>query len=192
MQELNDTAHRILDVAERYTQIQGFNAFSYKDIQNEVGVKTSSIHYYFPTKLDLAMSMTERYIERFRIQLEDIAAQESDGIERLNALGQIYVGVVSEGKFCLCGMLASDMLVLPDNVTTRLQAFFSLVESWVEDALVLAKEQKHLPTCLTTAHASAHLVSVLEGAMLIARVRKKPAHLADMIEHTLMCFKKVV
>ena len=52
MKPLNDTAHKILDVAEHFTQSLGFNAFSYKDIQENVGIKTSSIHYYFPTKTD--------------------------------------------------------------------------------------------------------------------------------------------
>ena len=61
MLELNETAHKLLDSAERYTKSQGFNAFSYRDLQNEVGVKTSSIHYHFPTKKDLALSMTARY-----------------------------------------------------------------------------------------------------------------------------------
>lgn len=61
MQQLNDTAHKIFDIAEHYTQTRGFNAFSYKDIQNEVGIKISSIHYYFSTKKNLALSMTERY-----------------------------------------------------------------------------------------------------------------------------------
>ena len=32
MQKLNDTAHKILDVAEFLTQTKGFKAFSYKDI----------------------------------------------------------------------------------------------------------------------------------------------------------------
>ena len=60
MQEHNATAGKILDVAEHFMQTRGFNDFSYRDIQNEVGVKTSSIHYYFPTKQDLVIHLIDR------------------------------------------------------------------------------------------------------------------------------------
>lgn len=63
MSELNETAHKLLDSAERYTKSQGFNAFNYQDLQNEVGVKASSIHSHFPTKKDLALTLTARYTE---------------------------------------------------------------------------------------------------------------------------------
>ena len=69
MTELNETAHKLLDAAEFYTQTCGFNAFSYKDLQKDVGVKTSSIHYYFPTKKDLAITMITRFVERYRQHL---------------------------------------------------------------------------------------------------------------------------
>jgi len=36
-----DTKNRILDVAEKLTQINGFNGFSYIDLADEIGVKTA-------------------------------------------------------------------------------------------------------------------------------------------------------
>jgi len=48
-----DIYKHILTVAEGLIQSQGYNTFSYRDIANQVGVKTSSIHYHFPTKADL-------------------------------------------------------------------------------------------------------------------------------------------
>ena len=75
-------AQKILDVAESFTQTRGFNAFSYKDIQAEVGVKTSSIHYYFPTKQDLAAAMTERYTDRFLQLLNYINEKNSKGVDK--------------------------------------------------------------------------------------------------------------
>ena len=124
MQNLNDTAHKILDIAEYYTQTYGFNAFSYKDIQNEVGIKTSSIHYYFSTKQDLAYVMTERYIERFSILLNEITQRNQTGHGQLKALANIYINALKQERFCISGMLASDALSLPIlfiiNLTTSL------------------------------------------------------------------------
>ena len=181
MQALNDTAHKLLDVAERYTQMYGFNAFSYKDLQNEVGVKTSSIHYYFPTKQDLALSMTERYIERFRDILQALATEQPHGLKRLESLGELYVSAVGQGKFCMCGMLASDMLSLPDTVNTKLCQFFQLIEDWVKEAIEIGKKQQQIKLSVDAERAASHLLAALEGGMLVARTRKRPQYLETVV-----------
>ena len=185
MQDLNKTAHKILDVAERYTQTNGFNAFSYKDIQNEVGVKTSSIHYYFPTKQDLAMTMVQRYVERFTETLNLIEAEEQNGFARLKRLGQGHKSLVEEGKFCMCGMMASDMLSLPDNVKKQLSDFFDLSQEWIARAIDLAKQQGQLRDSIHVKCASMHFLASLEGGMLVARVKDDPQYLQDIIDEAL-------
>ena len=47
------TASRILDVAERLAQTQGYNGFSYADIAAELGITKASLHYHFASKADL-------------------------------------------------------------------------------------------------------------------------------------------
>lgn len=181
MQALNNTAHRILDTAEQFTQTRGFNAFSYKDIQNELGIKTSSIHYYFPTKNDLALVMAQRYIERFELALADIADSEVSGLKRLEAITDIYVSVVAKGRFCLCGMLASDMLVLPEDVMSELDRFFHMVTEWLQCAINKAIENEELARGLDVETAADQLLSLLEGAMLIARSKRHEHYLKRVV-----------
>lgn len=189
MHELNDTAHKILDVAERYTQINGFNAFSYKDLQNEVGVKTSSIHYYFPTKQHLALSMTERYSESFADILETITQKNEHGLKRLQALGELYTNTVRQGKFCMCGMLASDMLSLSEVVNSKLCEFFQLIENWIAAAIELAKQQKHIKNSVNSESAASHFLAALEGGMLLARTQKRPEYLEVIVSQALTQLK---
>lgn len=190
MQQLNSTAHKILDVAERYTQTNGFNAFSYKDLQNEVGVKTSSIHYYFPTKQDLAMNMVERYVTRFTDTINDIADNETDGLTLLRKLGEVHMQLVREGKFCMCGMMASDMLSLPDEVNSNLSGFFDLSQQWIADAIELAKEQGQLRDTIHVRCAAMHFLSSLEGGMLIARIKDDVEYLQDIIDEAIAQLKR--
>lgn len=186
MANLNDTAHKLLDVAESYTQLRGFNAFSYKDLQEEVGVKTSTIHYYFPSKQDLALSMTERYVERFQQLLHATAQDNASGLQRLQVLGEAYVSIVAEGKFCMCGMMASDMMSLPDVVNSKLRDFFQLTEAWIAEAIQLGIEQEDIGASVNPAKAAPHLLATLEGGMLIARVQQRPESLAAVIEQALV------
>ncbi len=53
---------------------RGFNGFSYRDLADLVGVKTSSIHYYFPSKDDLVLEAVREYGARRRARLDAIDA----------------------------------------------------------------------------------------------------------------------
>ncbi len=181
MTKYNATAQKLLDVAERKTQTQGFNAFSYKDLQNEVGVKTSSIHYYFPSKQDLALAMSERYISRFNEVLSEISAREENGINRLRELGDVYINEVRNGRFCMCGMLASDMLSLPDSVNASICEFFTLLENWIAESIDLGIKQGFISNSTSIDESAKQYLSSLEGAMLIARARNDAEYLTLVV-----------
>ena len=53
---------------------RGFNGFSYRDLAELVGVKTSSIHYYFPSKDDLVLEAVKEYSKRISERLAGIDA----------------------------------------------------------------------------------------------------------------------
>jgi len=189
MRELNETANKLLDAAEHYTQMQGFNAFSYKDIQNDVGVKTSSIHYYFPTKNDLALCMTERYIERSRKALKTVAKENACGEKRLEILGKVYTDILNENQFCLCGMLASDILTLPEIITSKLDGFFRFNEEWVADAIEQGIDDGKFRSEIDSESCASQFMAMLEGGMLIARVQKNTKHLELLISNTIDSYK---
>ena len=181
---MNTTAEKILDVAEIKTQMHGFNAFSYKDLQAEVGVKTSSIHYYFPTKQDLAVAMTERYTQRFLNNLTDLEKRRC-GLKQLNGLSELYLSALKQGKFCLCGMLASDILSLSDLANTQLQIFFKSTENWITDAIQLAQQQDKVDQTLDSQLAARVFFSTLEGAMLIARTRNDVGYFRKVVQQAI-------
>ncbi len=53
------TRELLLAHAEKLIRTRGCNGFSYRDLAEHVGVKTSSIHYYFPGKDDLLYEAVE-------------------------------------------------------------------------------------------------------------------------------------
>ena len=172
MKNLNSTAHEILDLAEQFTQTRGFNAFSYKDLQNEIGIKTSSIHYYFPSKSDLAYTMTERYIERFKNALELISAENRNSLKGIRKHAQLHIDLAADGKFCLCGILASEIATMTAQVTELINQFFDLNNQWISNMLKDGIEKgKITPTIDPDDYAKNHL-ALLHGAALIAIAKK--------------------
>lgn len=185
MSQLNDTANRVLDVAEHFTQTRGFNAFSYKDIQKEVGVKTSSIHYYFPTKQDLAVAMTERFIERLQDSLKALSDQNDTAIDRVKAFNALHVSLVNDGKFCLGGMLASDILGLPELANGKLDRFFNVIEVWLKETIALGQAQGAIQAKVNPEKAAPMYLATLEGGMLIARAKQQPQLLEQILDKAL-------
>jgi len=57
-----ETATQLLDAAQTLVERRGYNAFSYKDLATDIGIKTASIHYHFPAKADLGIALMDRYL----------------------------------------------------------------------------------------------------------------------------------
>src|SRR5690348_18498506 len=60
---MSDVKTAIMDAAEQRMQLGGFGGFSFREIAADVGIKSSSVHYHFPTKEDLAAAVIRRWAE---------------------------------------------------------------------------------------------------------------------------------
>ncbi len=182
----SDTKSQILDSAERLTKLKGFAAFSYRDIAKEVEIKSSSIHYYFPTKSDLAEALVERYTAAFSDNFDSISEQVSSGYDRLKVLFRNIDSVSGvENNLCLCGMLSSDIYTISGQGKTKLNQFFVMFENWLEQALKVGIEDGSILASVRPKSTAVEIVASIEGAMLIARVRSNECYLRDTLDVTL-------
>jgi TetR/AcrR family transcriptional repressor of nem operon len=164
-----DTATRILDVALRLVQVQGFNAFSYADIAAELRITKASLHHHFPTKAALGKALITRYKDTFLAALDEIDRRGASPLEKLRAYADIYVSVLRQERMCLCGMLAADFETLPKAMRASVTEFFRANEEWLARVLDAGRRAGSLRFDGPPSATSAFLVSSLEGAMLVAR-----------------------
>ena len=54
------TVDRIRDVAESQVRSGGYHAFSFREISKQIGIKSASVHYHFPTRSDLGVAVARR------------------------------------------------------------------------------------------------------------------------------------
>lgn len=158
-----DTKTKILDVAERLTQTRGFNGFSYLDLAEEVGVKTSSIHYHFKTKADLALALVDRTRSDHAAAFRELDLQAPTAENRLATMIQLFESYVHDDKFCLCGMLSAELQSVSPAVRRSLQTYFDDTRSWVAKQLDEIGFQDSAERALS-------FVSNLEGSLLLARL----------------------
>lgn len=160
---MSDTKTKILDAAEGLTQTRGFNGFSYLDLAEEVGIKTSSIHYHFKAKADLALALVERTQESHAAAFSELDAHIAKPEKRLAAMVQVFEGYSDDDKFCLCGMLSAELQSVSPAVRGSLRTYFDDVRSWV------AKQFKEMGF-KDSNDRSLNFVSSLEGSLLLARL----------------------
>jgi TetR/AcrR family transcriptional regulator, transcriptional repressor for nem operon len=170
-----ETSQRILDVAERLVQTQGFNGFSYADIAAELHVTKASLHYHYATKAELGTELIARYHETFQRALDAIAAGEADARRRVRRYAELYAGVLRKDRMCLCGMLASEFATLPRPMKDAVNRFFDANERWLADVLERGRKARSLRFRGPAREVARTLVASLEGAMLVARSYGDPA-----------------
>lgn len=129
----------IIQVADNLIREKGYNAFSFKDISNSIGIKTASIHYHFPTKTDLAQSIIADNKERLIALKESVVTKTP--LEKLEGFFSIYSRLKTENQICLVGSLATDLNTVDEAVQEDLRAFAQLVIEWVTDILEEGKEK---------------------------------------------------
>lgn len=164
------TAEQIVTLACDLAQRRGFNAFSYRDLAAEIGIRAASIHHHFPTKADLGNAMVRRYREQFSARLEEIDAAASSPAERLRRFVALYQRTArSECGVCLGGVLAAELLTLDPQVRSELREFFACAESWLEHVLEAGRAARELSFRGTARDAALALLGALQGTMMVTR-----------------------
>jgi|TARA_B110001469_G_scaffold102913_1_gene101213 TetR/AcrR family transcriptional repressor of nem operon len=158
---------KIQDIAEHKIRIGGFNSFSFREIADEVGIKSSSVHYHFPTKLDLGLAVAKRYTDRF---IDELKGHEDASLS-LQLCIEMYIRVFEtalkrDRKMCLCGLLAAESSNLPNALKSEARRFFQLNIEWLTNKFV---ELGHLDENSAKAKAIFY-ISSLEGALLTSQV----------------------
>ncbi|WP_429294917.1 TetR/AcrR family transcriptional regulator [Paraburkholderia sp. CI3] len=184
MDTTSTVREQILDHAITLIMLRGYNGFSYRDLSELVGVKTSSIHYYFPSKDDLVLEAVNEYSSEVLNTVKAIdAALPADA--KLSKYTKLFGRTLGDGnQICLCGMLAADIESLPDNIRHAIQAFFKANESWLAKVLAQGAQEHTLTVNGKPENAARALFAAYQGSVLASRLFKMRARLED-IEATL-------
>ncbi len=170
VEEKEGTYAQLLDAAEELAQTRGYNAFSYRDLAKVVGIRTASIHYYFPAKADLGRDLMARYRGRFIFALGKIESETREPRRRLERFVDLFETTLRRGdRLCLCGMLATEYATLPSAVKVEVRRFFDESEAWLARVIEEGARAGAFAPRGTSADAARTFFSGLEGAMISAR-----------------------
>ncbi len=163
------TATQLLDVAQHMVQERGFNAFSYKDLSEAVGIRTASIHYHYKGKAELGKALMDRYRARLDAQLTTLDAGSRTAKARLRGLIQMYRDTEATGLACLCGSFATDIETLPEELAEHVRGYLQRTQSWVESTLKEGVASGEFEPIAKASDLAASLLASLQGGLFLSR-----------------------
>lgn len=149
---MSEVGEAIVNAAERRIRDGGFHGFSFREIATDVGVKSSTVHYYFPTKEDLGAAVVRRYTERVAGHMDKYHETEPDPVK---VWTKAFRGTLREHGMCPCTVLAAGSLDLPKEVAVEVKRFFQMCLD------------KQMAAGLSAAQAD-ELLAVIMGALVVS------------------------
>ena len=156
---MSDVKVAIMDAAERRMQLGGFGGFSFRELATDVGIKSSSVHYHFPTKEDLAAAVIRRWGEETSKFVDEALQKDSDPVRVWTKAFRSTA--LSEGRMCPCTVLGAASQDLPPQVAKEVKAFFQMcLDKMVAERVPL--------------NTAAEVLSTITGALVVANALGDP------------------
>ncbi len=165
---MSEKRTKLESVATEAVQRKGLHNLSFRTLADEVGVKSASVHYYFPGKSDLASKLIENYSDSFAELLKQIDSRKRGLKGKLEGFVQIFEDAVKDDKLCLCGMMAAEVSTLDDESRLLLKHYFELAEDWI--ANILSENNEQISVNIQPLKLAKIIMSGLQGAILLDRV----------------------
>ncbi len=187
-----DTKSLILDVAQDLIQRLGVNCMSYQDISNSIGIRKASIHTHFPKKDDLLVALLDRYSDHFLRIVDGILASSDTPEVKLRRYCGLFEATLSSGgrdKVCLWGMLGAELETLNPSLVERVRDFYQANE---ERLVLLLNDGRADGSFQINGDAqtmASLMFGLLEGGMLVARVRGGSEQFHQVIEQLMQLLK---
>src|SRR5258708_9839374 len=127
---MTDTREAIMSAACAMVQHRGYNALSFRELAGEVGLKSASVHYHFPTKGDLVCALARRYTDALVVYLDGLLAACQDRQSCIRTYTGGFRDALRDNRMCLASVLAAEHVAGPVEVRAELASFPAVTVQW--------------------------------------------------------------
>ena len=175
----NHSRQRILEAATRVAQARGYGGLNFRDLAEEVGIKSASMYYHFPSKADLGAAVAKRYWEDAAADLSAMQTSTSDPLRCLHDYPGIFrKSLERDNRLCLASFMAAEYDDLPELVKREVQTFADVHVEWLARMLCAAS----VVSTGDSEHRARAIHAAVAGAQLLARSRSDISLYDTLIE----------
>jgi TetR/AcrR family transcriptional repressor of nem operon len=163
-----NTKERIMEAARLTVQDLGYSGLSFRELAKDVGIKSASIHYYFPSKGELGAALASRYTEHYAEYFDGLLEQGLDSETCIARYTDVFADTLRhENRMCLAGILSAERNELPDEVRTEVVKWGEMNERWIARVLAM----RNSPKSEEIPRRARAIFAAVSGAQLIAHSR---------------------
>ena len=181
---IGNTAGKLVAGARELIMLGGYNGFSYADLAERYGIRKPSIHYHFPSKVDLVVTVVEQGRARIKAQIAALEDSSPVAMDQLRLYTGYWERCIKDqsAPFCLAGVLAAELPSLPDPIVVAVRGHFADLADWLQSVLTLGVHQGSMRLALSPKMETENFMAAVYGAMLVARAFDEPDRFASIIE----------
>jgi TetR/AcrR family transcriptional repressor of nem operon len=181
---MSGTSEKLVSEARELIVNGGYNGFSYADLSDRLGLRKASIHHHFPSKVDLVAAVVAQQRAGIQAQIGMLETGAPAAIDRLLAYTDYWKRCILDrsAPFCLVGVLAAELPVLPPEVAAGVQGFFNDLGKWLERVLTLGVQQGVMHLEGSPAAEAENFLAAVYGGMLIARAFDDPGKFGVVVD----------
>ncbi|WIT14123.1 TetR/AcrR family transcriptional regulator [Paucibacter sediminis] len=170
MSNSSTTRDRVVDEALRLFATRGFAATSIADVAEASGLLKGNLAYYFKSKKDLLDAVLDKRSKTLWAELVEPAQEGEDARTTITRLLQHVRDTAEELALygCPVGGLSTELGKTDADLHSPAASLLLQLENYLREAFaqVLPKAQAQ--------RAAEHLLSVLQGAAVVAQARRDP------------------
>ncbi len=171
------TREKILNEAEHLIHLQGYHLTTMEDIAGRCKMTKANLFYHFPSKENIGLSVLDAKIADYqKRRVEPLCAGE----DIIAAIEELFERAAShyEKNGCRAGCLVANIALEMSDVNSlfreKASAFFSVWAENLSRSFACAQKRRRLRNDLSPRALAEAIISLYEGAVLLARTHKDP------------------
>ena len=180
------TKESLLDAAQGLVLTQGFVGTTIDDICRTSRRTKGSFFHYFKSKDALGVELLTRYCASSKAAfLSGCCQQEQDPLKRVYGFLDFVIefGKKNAGKGCLLGSMAQEMAETSPEIRAICSRGFAEMAEGLRRDLQAAKAKYAPGSAIDPKSLAEHFVVVLEGTMLVSKVKSPTGPTGDGVRH---------
>lgn len=170
-----NTRDKLMDRAEQYIRSGGFASFSFRDLANDLGIKSASVHYHFATKSELGEAVALRYNARFSEALKALSESSDSTSQLIKAYILMFHSAMKKNqRMCLCAVFSMERAVLTEEINHAVQSFYVLNVNWLTK--VLSGASNFRLSKYKAEQRAKHTFATLQGSLIGAYALQDPQY----------------
>jgi len=165
-----ETRRQILRLAARWLQQRGYHGFTFAQIADALEIRSSAVHYHFPSKDDLVAAVFARYRASFAWWSQQPVQVQASPVNRLERFLDLEARHADNEQVGPLGVAGVEYASLPAAACSEAEAFRDDLVAWLTLTLEAGRQTGAFRFVGEPGDQARLVIAAAQGALQLARL----------------------